>query len=81
MLGNGPIKREERPHVRFDGNVLNTRVVPLADVEGGSHYGRMEAEPELILLPPSFEHVDLDHLCRLIGLSSFSPHSQLKPRG
>ncbi|KAF9793177.1 cyclin-domain-containing protein [Thelephora terrestris] len=27
----------------------------------------MESEPELILLPPAFEHVDPDHLCRLIA--------------
>ena len=75
-------QKGRRPHVRFrvDINALKGRfAVPLAEVEGGSHYGRMEAEPELILLPPSFEHVDSDHLCRLIG-QSLCP-TQLKPYG
>jgi hypothetical protein len=54
----------------LDRNVLNDRLaIPLADIEGRSHYGRMEPESKLILLPPSFGHVDPDHLCRLIGVS------------
>lgn len=73
--GIGIARDRERADQRVEGrtfvfgsNALNGWfAVPLADVEGRSHYGRMEAEPELILLPSSFEHVDPDHLCRLIG--------------
>jgi len=71
VSGSGPIKREGRTFVS-DRNALNTGrlAIPLTDIGGGSHYGRMESESELISLPPSFEHVDSDHLCRLIGRSS-----------
>ena len=63
---------EDRTFVS-DRNALNDRfATPLTDIEGRSHYGRMEPESELILLPPSFEHVDQDHLCSLIGLSPCS---------
>ena len=63
---------EDRTFVS-DGHALNDRfATPLTDIEGRSHYGRMEPESELILLPPSFEHVDQDHLCSLIGLSPCS---------
>jgi len=67
--GSGPIKKGEDRTFVFDRNALKDRfATPLADIGGRSQYGRMESKSELILLPPSFEHVDPDHLCRLIGL-------------
>ena len=74
VIGNVPIKEKRDRTFVFDSDALNGWfAVPLADVEGRSHYGRMEAESGLILLPPAFEHVDSDHLCRLICKSPCSP--------